>query len=145
MKIHFGQIYIEPGIAFPFSFLFQHRLADEITALIRPSAVFTTQYGDDWDLIFRVSAKRIVCDNKIRGPSVFRKSKNVEFTIFLPFDAIQGEASVTRSAVAFLLRGVCSVLGTLGFDTSAIQARQTSLIESLSTDPTMFVPNTRNT
>jgi hypothetical protein len=141
MKIHFGQIYIEPGVTFPFSILFQRRLSDEVTALIAPSALFTQRYGDDWELMFRVSAKRIISDNEIRGPSVFRKSKDVEFTIFLTFDAIQREASVARSAVTFLLRGVCSVLDSLGFETSAIQNSQASLAESLSSDPTMLEPN----
>ena len=93
--------------------------------------------------MFRVSAKRIICDNEIRGPSVFKKDKDVEFTIFLPFDVIQREASVSLSAIAFLLRGVCSVLGSLGIDTAAIQARQSSLAESISSDPTMFKPNDR--
>ena len=144
MKIHFGQISIEPGVTFPFSLLFQRRLSDEVTALVAPSATFSQRYGDDWALIFRVSAKRIIGENEIRGPSVFRKSKDVEFTIFLPFDAIQHEESVARSAVAFLLRGVCSVLGSLGFNTSEIQARQSSLVESISSDPAMFKTMARN-
>lgn len=144
MNVHFGQIYIEPGAAFPFSLSFQRHLSDEITALVAPSATFKQQYGDDWNLMFRVSAKRTICDNEIRGPSVFKKSKDVEFTIFLPFDTIQREASVSRSAVAFLLRGVSSVLSSFGIDTSAIQARQSSLAESISSDPTMFKENARN-
>ena len=144
MKIHFCQIYVEPGVAFPFSLLFQRRLSDEVSALIAPSVLFTQRYGDDWALMFRVSAKRIIVDNEVRGPSVFKKSKDVEFTIFLPFDPIQHEASVARSAVAFLLRGVCAVLDSLGFDTTSIQARQSSLAESISSDPTMLTPNAHN-
>jgi hypothetical protein len=144
MKVHFGQIYIEPGVAFPFSFLFQRRLSEEITALITPSAAFTQRYGDDWKLMFNVSAKRTIADNEIRGPSVFKKDKDVEFTIFLPFDTIQREASVSRCALAFLLQGVCSVLVSLGIDTSAIQVRQSSLTETISSDPTMFKANDRN-
>lgn len=144
MKIYFGQIYIEPDAFFPFSHLFQRRLSEEITALVAPSAKFIQKYGEDWELMFNVSAKRAIFENEIRGPSFFKKDKDVEFTIFLPFDAIQREVSVRRAAIEFLLRGVCSVLGSLGIDTSAIQARQSSLAESISSDPTMFKPNAGN-
>jgi hypothetical protein len=140
MKVHFGQIYIQPGAAFPFSFLFQRRLSEEVSALITPSAKFTQLYGADWDLMFRISAKRSIPDNEVRGPTVLRKDKDVEFTIFLPFDVIQTTASVLRSAIEFLLRGVCSVLVSLGFDTAPIQARQSILAQTLSSDPTMIDP-----
>jgi hypothetical protein len=144
MKVYFTQIYIKPGVIFPFSSHFQGRLSDEVTALVVPSAKFTQKYGDDWNLGFNISAKRTICDNEIRGPSVFRKAKDVEYTIFLPFDTIQREASVAQSAVTFLLQGVCSVLGSLGIDASEIRARQSSLAESISSDPIMFRPNDRN-
>jgi hypothetical protein len=138
MKVHFGQIYVQPGITFPFSFLFQRRLSDEVSALLTPSAKFIQQYGADWKLMFRISAKRSIPDNEVRGPTVFKKDKDVEFTIFLPFDVIQTAASASRSAIEFLLRGVCSVLSSLGFDTAPMQARQSILAETLSSDPTML-------
>ncbi|MDR3406481.1 MAG: hypothetical protein P4L99_28615 [Chthoniobacter sp.] len=143
MKIHFGQIYIESGVSFPFSFQFQRHLSDEISALVAPSAKFTQDYGDDWQLMFRVSAKRGICDNEIRGPSVFKKDKDVEFTIFLPFDVIHGESGVLQSAIGFLLQGVSSVLDSLGIDVSEIQAQRGRLSESISSDPRMFEPNVR--
>jgi hypothetical protein len=136
MKIHFGQLYVEPGVSIPFSFQFQHRLSDEITRLVDPSAEFIQQYGDGWELMFRISAKRAICASEICGPSVFKKSKDVEFTIFLPFDIIQRESIVLQSAISFLLQGVCSALDSLGIDSSGIQARLASLAESISSDPT---------
>jgi hypothetical protein len=138
MKVHFGQIYIQTGVTFPFSFLFQYHLSEEVSALVTRSAQFTQQYGPDWELMFRISAKRSILDNEVRGPTIFRKDKDVEFTIFLPFDVIQTEASVSRSAIEFLLRGVCSVLATLGFDVAPLQSRQSVLAEILSSDPKMF-------
>lgn len=138
MKVHFGQIYIQAGVCFPFSIRFQRRLSEEIRALIAPSPTFTQTYGDDWDLMFRVSAKRTIGDNEIRGPSAFKKDKIVEFTIFLPFEAIQREASGLRGTIEFLLRGVCSVLDSLDIGTSRILARQSSLIDEICSDPAMF-------
>ncbi|MES2707944.1 MAG: hypothetical protein V4726_15230 [Verrucomicrobiota bacterium] len=140
MKVHFGQIYIQPGVTFPFSFKFQHRMSEEITALVKPSQNFTQKYGDDWDLIFRISAKRDIIGNEIRGPSVFRKTKDVEFSIFLPFDIIQRDVSACQSATEFLLQGICSVLETLEIETSVIHGRKSALVESICSDPTMFEP-----
>ena len=141
MKVYFGQIYIEPGVTFPFSIAFKRRLGEEVSALIRPSSKFIQCYGADWNLVFRISAKRSIADSEIRGPSVFKKQRNLEFTIFLPFDAIQGAATPLHSAIELLLRGVCAVLDTLGFDTNSIQAREGTLATSLSSDPTMLEPN----
>jgi hypothetical protein len=140
MKVHFGQVYVQPGVDFPFSFLFQHRLSEEVSSLVKPSAKFTQQYGTDWKLMFRISAKRSILDNEVRGPTAFRKDKDVEFTIFLPFDVIRTAESMTRSAIEFLLRGVCSGLDSLGFDTAPIRAQQSILAQTLSSDPTMLNP-----
>jgi hypothetical protein len=130
MKVHFGQIYIQPGVTFPFSFLFQRRPSEEVSALVKPSAMFIQRYGADWELLFRISAKHSIPDNQVRGPTVLEKDRDVEFTIFLPFDVIQTAASVTLSAIEFLLRGICSVLASLGFDTAQIQARRSLLAET---------------
>ncbi len=137
MKIYFGQIYITPGIAFPFSFQFQRWLSEEITALVAPSAHFTRKYGDDWDLNIRISAKRAIGDNEIRGPSVFKKTKDVEFTVFLPFDTIHREMSIVQAAFGFLLQGVCSVLESMDIDITKIQERQLAMVDSVASDPTM--------
>ena len=102
MKVHFRQIYIEPGVTFPFSCDLQRRLAREVSALVEPSAKFLKKYGDDFELTFNVSAKSGIDANEIRGPSVFRRAKDVEYTIFLPFDLITRDSDVPVSADVML-------------------------------------------
>ena len=104
MKIYFGQIYIQAGVSFPFSFDFQRRLSEEVTPLLQPSSKFCKKYGDDFSLMFRISAKSDLEDNEIRGPTVFRKTRDVEYSIFLPFDVIVRHTDAPRSALRFLLR-----------------------------------------
>jgi hypothetical protein len=137
MKVYFRQVYIEPGVAFPFSHHFQRRLSEEVTALVTPSARFGKDYGTDFDLIVNVSAKKTLRDNEIRGPAVFRKTKDVEYSVFLPFDVVSNEQDVCKSALTFLLKGVCSVFEALGIDTARVAERQASLIESICSDPRM--------
>jgi hypothetical protein len=138
MKAYFGQIYIAPGVRFPFSHLFQAYLSKEITALVEPSHTFVKKYGSDFNLIFNVSAKRAIQDNEIKGPTVFKKTKDVEYTVSLPFDVITRDAEVPKSALKFLLNGVCSVFESLDIGTAKIMERKGALIESICSDPTMF-------
>jgi hypothetical protein len=139
VKIFFGQIYIEAGVDFPFSHVCQALLSKQFTALVVPSTTFVKTYGSDFELMFNVSAKTFIQDNEIRGPTVFRKAKDVEYTIFLPFDVISKSTDVPRTALLFLFRGACSVLESLGIETAKIMEKQGSLIERICADPKMFV------
>ena len=102
------------------------------------SPVFIKKSGSDFALIFRVSAKKALQDNEIRGPTVFRKAKDVEYTVFLPFDVITRSEQVPKLALTFLLKGACSVLDALEIDTTKVLEKQESLIESICSDPQMF-------
>jgi len=138
MKVWFGQVYIELGVAFPFSHLFQRRLSSEVTALVEPSGKFLKEFGEDWDFMFNVSAKRGLQDNEIRGPSLFKKGKKVEYTIFLPFDVITRYPDAPRHFLRFLLQGVYDVFDELEIDKSKLVERQKAIVEGICADPTML-------
>jgi len=40
MRVYVGQIYIQPGINYPFSHIFQKWIGEELTKLIKPSEIF---------------------------------------------------------------------------------------------------------
>jgi len=84
MKIFVGQIYIEPGVEFPFTQHFQLYVGEELSRIADDSPDFTEQYGDDYKLIFRLSAKSGILAAELKGPTVFRRQKDVEFTVFVP-------------------------------------------------------------
>jgi hypothetical protein len=138
MKVWFRQIYVEPGVNFPFSHLFQRRLSRDVTALVEPSAEFLRKYGSEFEMTFNVSAKQDLLDNEIRGPSVFKKTKDVEYTVFLPFDVIIRHADAPRHALRFLLKGVCNAFDRLEINKAKLLDTQDSLIEGICTDPTML-------
>jgi len=96
------------------------------------------KYGEDWDLMFRISARAAIGDTDIRGPSVFRKNRNVEYSIFLPFTTIRGAEDVLRTAIEYLFDAFLSVLTKLGFSTERIGARRLALVDSICSDPRMF-------
>ncbi len=103
MKVFFRQTYIETGATFPFSVHFQRRMTEVVTSLVVPSAKFLSKYGDDYDLIFNVSAKRGLQENEIRGPGIYRRTKDVEYSVFLPFDVIMASSDIYRTALEILV------------------------------------------
>jgi hypothetical protein len=138
MNVWFGQVYIEPGVSFPFSHDFQRRLSKEVTALVQPSALFIETYGADFELMFNVSAKQRLKENEIRGPSVFKKTKNVEYTVFLPFEPIIQQSDPPKAALRFLLRGVCDVFDRLEIDKLRLIEKQESLMDDICSDLSML-------
>jgi hypothetical protein len=138
MKLAFSQVYIELGAGFPFSVHFQRLLTNEVTALVRPSGEFVEAYGDMLELGINVSAKHHLDTSEIRGPTVFKKSKAVEFTIFLPFDVIMSYPDAPKHALQFLLKGVCDVLDLLKIDKTALLDTMPELIDTICTNPKML-------
>ncbi len=138
MQVSFTQVYIEGGVDFPFSHHFQHRLSREASALVEPSSKFVKKYGEDFELIFYISAKRGLQDNEIRGPTVFKKAKDVEYTVFLPFDVIIPHADAPRHALRFLLKGMGDVFDKLKIDKTRFLEQQEAIVEGICADPTML-------
>jgi hypothetical protein len=135
MKVYFGQCYIVAGADFPFSHHFQRRISEQISAAVEPSEQFIKYYGRDFDLTFNISAKRDIKDNEIVGPTVYRKTKDVEYTVFLPFDVISRSSQVPESALRFLLKGTCFVFELLGIDATQVVRQQEAMIKEICADP----------
>jgi hypothetical protein len=138
MQVHFGQIYIEQGAYFPFTCAFQRYISDEVSSLVAPSRKFVTKCGEDYDLVFNVSAKHSLEENEIRGPTVFRKTRDVEYTIFLPFGVIMREPHPPTAALNWMFAGAYDVFDRLEMDTSDVRLRQHAIVEHILSDPSMF-------
>ena len=85
MKCFFTQAYIDPDAGFPLSYHFQELLSAEVGNAVVDTREFYKDFGSGFDLTFYISAKAGISSPEIVGPGVFKKSKDVEFTIFLPF------------------------------------------------------------
>jgi hypothetical protein len=138
MVANFGQIYIEAGVDFPFSYHAQILLSNSISPLLEVSPKFLANYGKGFELMFNISAKRRLSDNEIKGPTVFKKTKDVEYTIFLPYDVIRRAKDEHRLALGFIFKGVYSVLESIDVDTTEVRKVEPDLIDTICADPTMF-------
>jgi hypothetical protein len=138
MKVYFGQIYIQAGISFPFSYVFQNFLGTKVTELIKPSSKFIKRYAEDYSLIFRISAKKELTANEIRGATVYKKDKDVEFSIFLPYTPIIQNEDPNREALKYLFDGIYEVLEKYEINISMLKSEQDKIIDKIMSSPEMF-------
>lgn len=137
MRVYFGQIYVEPGVKFPFTHLAQLALGEAVTSHVAPSEKFIKKYGERYSIVFRISAKRLLTENELRGPTAYRKTEDVEFTIFLPFDVITKESDAIAAALEYIFRGVYAVLESLQIDTTLLRSEAGSIMSRIRSDSAM--------
>ena len=78
--------------------------------------------------MFRISAKQGIPTSEIRGPTIFKKDKSVEFTIFLPFDEIPNGAAFSEPALNFLLDGVRDVFASIGINATELNTARSDIL-----------------
>ena len=138
MHIAVSQVYVSPDASFSFSWRFQVCIAKRLTQLIKCSDLFATRYSRRYTLGFYFSAKRGLRDNEIHGPSVSKRYKCVEYTIFVPFDLAQESQCPNETALAYFIDGVVSVLDSLEIVTDELRSIRGSLVKELCGDKEMF-------
>lgn len=138
MRIFIGQIYAQPGINYPFSHVFQRWLGQKLTELNMSSAHFDRRYPG-FDLMLRMSAMADLAQPRIKGPSVFRRDKEVEFSVFLPhIECDPSDKNTYRKPLRLFLDSVACILEELGIDASHLTGICDELINGIVTDPEMF-------
>ena len=138
MKIFVSQIYIQVGINFPFSHVFQKYIHEMLSACTHPSETFIRRYGADFTLMFRMSAKEKITETEIAGPTVYKKDKDVEYSLFLPFDRISSSKDKHEAALQHLFAGIVKVLESLQVNTDRITENSEFWIHQICSNPSMF-------
>ena len=138
MNIYVGQIYIEAGINYPFSHIFQRWIHKELSNLVPDSSVFEQKYPG-YNVIFNMSSKAKLTETLIMGPTVFKKNKDIEFSIFLPYlKHDRSDPNSLREPLRLLLDAIATVLRNLGADVSALIERTDSIIDHILSDSSMI-------
>jgi hypothetical protein len=145
MRIYFGQIYIEVGVWYPFTQEFQVYLSELATQDTTGTERFCSKYGDDFDIVFNISAKAALRTAEVKGPSVYKRDKTVEYSVFLPYDKqAPVDAVLLVDAVRVLLASVNTVLSNLGMTTNRIANDQDGIAESIVSDSRMTTSEWRS-
>jgi hypothetical protein len=139
MSIYVSQIYPEAGVSYPFNHRFQKYLSDLVSAKVGTSKKFADLYGPEYDLIFRMSAKEGLAKPEIKGPTVFKRDKDVEYTVFLPFDrSVEMDAKTLSQALDFLLTSMIEILKELEMTTTGLSAELSAIVDRILGDAKMI-------
>jgi hypothetical protein len=139
MSIYVSQIYPEAGVSYPFNHRFQKYLSDLVSAKVGTSKKFADMYGPEYDLIFRMSAKEGLAKPEIKGPTVFKRDKDVEYTVFLPFDrSVEMDAKTLSRALDFLLTSMIEILKELEMTTTGLSAELSAIVDRILGDAKMI-------
>lgn len=133
MRVFVCQVYVEVGAVFPFTLAMQQWLGQELTAIARPRSRWLERYGADFDLNIRVSARRSLTSNDIRGPSVSRKGKDVAYSIFLPYTIISQADDGCAEATGWLLDGIGEVFRRADVEAVALKGERARLVDYVCT------------
>lgn len=138
MRIAVSQIYIEAGVNYPFTHIFQKYISKELSIIVASSPEFDQKFPD-FTLVINMSAKSDLAGFFVKGPSVYKKTKDVEFSVFLPyFKHDPSDPGSLHEALTLFLEAVASVLETLGSDISELRFRAASIIEHILANPEMI-------
>jgi hypothetical protein len=139
MSIYVSQIYPEAGVSYPFNHRFQKYLSDLVSAKVGTSKKFADLYGPEYDLIFRMSAKEGLAKPEIKGPTVFKRDKDVEYTVFLPFDrSVEMDAKTLSQALDFLLTSMIEILKELEMTTTGLSTELSAIVDRILGDAKMI-------
>ncbi len=138
MRVYFGQIYVKAGVEFPFTHLMQRYLSDRVSALVSASDSFVERFGADWSLTVRLSADDEITDNKVLGPTRFPKTRDVEFSLFLPYSIIVAQDDVLRNALQRIVLGTIEILGRAAVDPARVVQAREAIVSEILSRPEMF-------
>ena len=131
MTIYLTQIYVEAGANFPLSHHFQLLAGKLLTDAFCLPPPFVAKYGSDFALVLRMSAKSSLQVVEIVGPTVFKRDKTVEFTIFIPFRKVPFDKTVFREVITLLMEGINQVFIRIGVGNEEITERLTLCAERI--------------
>jgi hypothetical protein len=170
MRVFICMFPVEHGAYIPFNHIFQKYIAEQVTALVDPSPWFVAKYGEDWRLMFRISSNWSPDDEdmdravqlsdsekvklaryrsftleplrvELRGPTVYKKDQEVEYSIFLPFRLVIESEHPPATALEYIFAGVYTVLEKMQIDTSRLRTEQDRVVQHGCSDATMIDHN----
>lgn len=143
MKMFITQFYIDPTAVYPLTSIFQQYVTERLNQLVSIPPAFISRFGEDWSFVFRMSAKAELIAPDIRGPAVYKRYKNVEYTIFLPFDqSVSLSRDVLSNALRVLLSCIAKALDDCGMDTGKLRAESEAIVSHIMNSPKMIKEET---
>ena len=142
MRIEFTQIYSEPGVSFNLPGPLLGAISDNLDGLEKNIEDLAAKFeGEDFELVFIISASRKLKALEIKGPNIRRKAHEVEFSLFIPWRAMANFAEKVEYILPKIAEGVCEVFGRYGVGTSGVHAAIQKVLQRAKQSPDQFQYN----
>lgn len=140
MKTYVAQIYIDPEARFPFSHKFQVWIHHMLSEMIIGWGKSENKYRGN-DLLFNLSSKYEINEVEIYGPSIDKRGKTVEYTVFIPLQifGLGGRDGVKR-VIFCLMKEIIKILDDLGVERNADDSQFALIAELVAGNQDMIDP-----
>lgn len=139
MKIYVSQFYTHVNENYPFSWKLQKTLSEKLTSCVLSCNRFAARFGSGFNMMFRINARSGIVEPELFGPTVFKRDRDVEYTIFLPFDPeLVLTKNVLSDVIVTMLEAICGILDDLGVSVSLTSSDIRQLATTLAEDPQMI-------
>lgn len=138
MIVRFTQVYIEVGVSLPFSVKLQEYLGNIVSSIAQPSEVFLSKFDSSFNIRIYISAKRGIVSNEVCGPACAKRNKEIEYTIFLPFDQISKSEHFVKLSAGFIFDGICEVFDDLCIESRFLASKRAEAIDFICSSTEMI-------
>ena len=138
MKVYVALIDLVPGVAFPFSHRMQQFLGAALTRSVRGTNELRGRNRDGWSLGINIAPQQRITDNRIVGPKEFRRTKDIEYTLFLPYTRIKKADRSRSMAAEFLMRGVRDIFVRADMPVNRLDEIAPALCRAIASRPEML-------
>lgn len=130
MKINFSQLYAEVGVSFSPPIEVLRVLNKKVNSLNKEIPFFKKKFNDeDFTLGIVISATRKNDVFEVKGPTYFKKSKTVDFVLFIPYQDNITMAEEVPYILSHVGEGLAQIFEKYKADGSGIRESIQSVID----------------
>ena len=132
MKFDFSQIYPEIDTDFDLSGMLLELLCERLDSLQKEINHYNKKFqGDDYSIVFIISATRNKVSLETKGPRFLRKSREVEFALHIPYKEIKDFDAKVSYVLNHIAQGIIFVLKKYESDPTGIEETIQDVIKTV--------------
>lgn len=132
MSVNFTQFYIEPKVFFNLPIDVLEELSGCFSRGLSISGSPKWKYDTEYKLLFIISAKSNTSITEIKGPSVSKKYKSVEYVLYLPYDTIKKHSLPLHALLMQLVEAISVVLDKHVIQHSQLEPKLSAIVQDIS-------------
>ncbi|HEY5750637.1 MAG TPA: hypothetical protein VIU12_31460 [Chryseolinea sp.] len=120
MSFGYGTIYMEEGVVFPISYKIGDLIIDEMQARLPKESQQVVVKGEPFSLGVVISTKKSKTELSIQGPSISKKYKMVDYTLWIPYEKVIKSKNIPNAYLDCVCEGIILVFKEYQYDSSIV-------------------------